>query len=127
MIQVGIGIGVFFTIFATLIGIIYKRLRQRVNDNEKKLTEIEESMNTITTYLFGIDKSDGDKGKIGDVEEMEEKIDHLDKRLDKIEKQQKKNHDEIRDALIHIIEAVDNNTHKEPSEVRESLEKIGGD
>lgn len=95
---------------ASLIGIIYRRLRSGVTDNEdsvesleKRLEKIDEKVSTLFSWAFGSEYNEADRGISQDVDDG---FNELNARLDQIESKHDKQHEEVVQRLDRITNAL---------------------
>jgi len=68
-------IALVFTVVATLIGLVFRGMRGRVTDAEKRLevaevqlSDLEQQVSTLFGWAFGTDENEQDEGFAGDVQ-----------------------------------------------------------
>ncbi|MCU4744490.1 hypothetical protein [Natronoglomus mannanivorans] len=95
---------------ATLIGIVYRRLRNRVNDLEDRVDDIDEEnsgihqkLDTVFSWAFGNEEDSTDRGFSGD---MDEQFGSVVTQLENMQTRIDEKHDEIHDRIDDLILAL---------------------
>jgi len=88
----------------TLIGIIYRKLRSRIDTLEKRVSKLEDNNEALMSWAFGseLDTVDG-----GVAHEIDEGFKKLTERLDSIESSMEEQHQQTNEQLDKLVYELD--------------------
>ena len=84
----------------SLIGLVYRRMKRRIDEHDSTIAEIEERTSTLFNWAFGAEHNDADRGISQDVEEG---FNEISDRLEELEAKQDEHHNELTTKLDRLV------------------------
>lgn len=87
-------------LFVTLIGIIYRRMRNRLDNHDDDISSTEERTATLFSWAFGNEADSSDLGVSADIDEN---FDAISEQLNALEEKHDRQHEEVTSKLDQLV------------------------